>query len=62
MDLDEIDFDLLRLFDYGDEHGVSPFQMYRLLNERVRLAYLITADLEDQQAEDPFPMPSTATH
>lgn len=60
MDLDEIDLAFLDLFEHGDDYGVSPFQMYRLLSERLRDAYLIVADLEDAMADEP--MPSTATH
>ena len=62
MDLDEIDLAILDLFEHADENGVAPFQMVRYLRERVTIMYAMLADLEDQQADDPFPMQSTATH
>lgn len=62
MDHDEIDLAILDLFEHGDENGVSPFQMARYLRERITIVYAMVADLEDQQADDPFPMQSTATH
>lgn len=52
MDLDEVDLALLDLYSYGDEYGVCPFQMHRLLQERITTAYLIASDIEDAKADD----------
>lgn len=61
MDLtDEIDLTILDLFDFTAEHGVSPFETLRLLNDRIRDAYLLMTDLEDRMAD--IETPSTALH
>ena len=59
MDTDEIDLAILDLFEHGDEHGVSPFQMARYLRERITIAYMMVADREDAMADDHI---STAIH
>ncbi len=60
MDADDIDLTLLDLFEYGEDHGIGPFQMHRYLQERITEAYLAVSDLEDRLAHDP--MPSITIH
>ena len=60
MDLDEVDLALLDLYALADEAGVCPFQMHRLLAERITTAYLIVSEFDDRLLDDP--MPSVAVH
>jgi hypothetical protein len=57
MDLDEVDLALLKIYGYGDgdEWGVCPRQMRRVLAERIATAYLIVSEVEDAQADDLIP-------
>lgn len=55
MDLDEVDFALLDLYDMAGEHGVCPFQFHRLLQERITQTYLMVSEVEDAQADDENP-------
>lgn len=52
MGLDEVDLALLDLYSYGDDWGVCPRQMLRLLQERITTAYMIASEIEDAQADD----------
>jgi len=60
MDLDEVDLALLDIYGYGDEWGVCPRQMLRVLAERITTAYFIASEVEDAQADDL--MPPIAVH
>ena len=60
MDLDEVDLALLEIYGYGNEWGVCPRQMRRVLAERIATAYLIVSEVEDAQADDL--MPPIAVH
>ena len=55
MDLDEVDLALLDIYGYGDEWGVCPRQMLRVLAERITTAYSMVSEVEDAQADDPMP-------
>lgn len=55
LDMDEVDLAILALFDLGDDYGVTPSQMIRLIRDRLDVAAEIADMAADSAAFDEVP-------
>lgn len=55
LDTDEVDLAILDLISMGEDYGISPSQMLRLIRDRVTVAAEIADMAADTAADDELP-------